>query len=213
MKMIKMEKQKYCTALGLYPFTLRKSMQPSVSACTWKTLTQQAMSCTACSLHQSRTQVVFGSGKQTAKLMIIGEAPGFHEDQQGKPFVGRAGQLLTAMLKAIQLDREQDVYIANILKCRPPNNRDPQREEIATCTSFLEQQIALVAPQLLLALGRIAAHYLLKTQASMESLRNRLHQYRDVPLIVTYHPAYLLRNPIDKKKAYQDLLWVKKILR
>lgn len=176
-------------------------------------LRQQVANCTACSLHQSRTQTVFGVGNPNADLMLIGEAPGFHEDQEGEPFVGRAGQLLTAMIKSIGFTRDQ-VYIANILKCRPPNNRDPLAEEVASCTPFLQQQIKLIQPKLMLAVGRIAAHYLLSTKSSLESLRGKVHSYgeNNTPLIITYHPAYLLRNPADKKKAYQDLLFVTKTL-
>jgi DNA polymerase len=176
-------------------------------------LQQQVAQCTACGLHQGRTQTVFGVGNEQADLMIVGEAPGFHEDQQGEPFVGRAGQLLTAMIKAIGFTR-QDVYIANILKCRPPNNRDPLAEEVASCTPFLQQQIKLVQPKLLLAVGRIAAHYLLNTKSSLESLRGKVHSYgeNNTPLIVTYHPAYLLRNPSDKKKAFVDLLFAREKL-
>jgi len=172
----------------------------------WNALQQTVAACTACSLHQSRTQTVFGVGNRQAELLIIGEAPGFYEDQQGEPFVGRAGQLLNAMLQAIGMNRDL-VYIANILKCRPPNNRDPLPEEVNLCTGFLEQQIALIQPKLLLAVGRIAAHYLLKTKSSLESLRGKLHRFgiNQTPLLITYHPAYLLRNPIDKRKAFMDL--------
>jgi uracil-DNA glycosylase family 4 len=172
-------------------------------------LAQTVANCTLCELHKSRTQTVFGVGNTNAKLMIIGEAPGANEDLQGEPFVGRAGQLLTAMLKSIGFKRE-DVYIANILKCRPPNNRDPLAEEVALCTQYLDQQIAQIKPTLLLAVGRIAAHYLLQTKAPLANLRNQIHSYGEnkTPLIVTYHPAYLLRTPQDKKKAYQDLLFV-----
>jgi len=179
----------------------------------WQSLQSQVAQCSACSLHQSRTQTVFGVGNQNAELMFIGEAPGFYEDQQGEPFVGRAGQLLNAMLAAIRLNRN-DVYIANILKCRPPNNRDPNPDEVKTCTAFLDQQIALVNPKLMIALGRIAAHYLLKTKSSLESYRNQLHHYgqQKTPLIITYHPAYLLRNPRDKKKAYRDLQFIEQVL-
>ena len=179
----------------------------------WETLRQCVASCTACPLHHSRTQTVFGTGDSQAKLMIIGEAPGFNEDQQGEPFVGRAGQLLTAMIKAIGYQRH-NVYIANILKCRPPENRDPSAAEVATCTPFLNQQIALLKPQLLLAVGRIAAHYLLNTKKSLESLRGQVYPFgeQQTPLIVTYHPAYLLRSPADKKKAYTDLQFVQKTL-
>ncbi len=189
-----------------------ESAQP-ISDDPWPRLKDSVATCTACSLHTTRTQTVFGVGNTAAKLMIIGEAPGFNEDKQGEPFVGRAGQLLTAMLKTMQLTRE-DVYIANILKCRPPENRDPKAEEVALCTGFLDKQIALVQPDLLLAVGRIAAHYLLKTKASLESMRNKLHHYpqSNTPLIITYHPAYLLRNPADKKKAFMDLQFVQKTL-
>lgn len=179
----------------------------------WEALRACVADCTACALSQSRTQTVFGTGSHAAKLMIIGEAPGLHEDERGEPFVGRAGQLLTAMLDAIGYTREQ-VYIANILKCRPPENRDPTAEEVRTCTPFLAQQIKLLQPTLLLAVGRIAAHYLLNTKSSLESLRGQLHRYGEdaTPLIVTYHPAYLLRSPSDKKKAFIDLQFVSKSL-
>jgi DNA polymerase len=145
--------------------------------------------------------------------MIIGEAPGFYEDQQGEPFIGRAGQLLTTMIKAIGYNRSQ-VYIANILKCRPPNNRDPQPEEAHLCASFLNRQIELIQPKVLLAVGKIAAHYLLKSKATIETLRGKIHYYSNakIPLIVTYHPAYLLRNPIDKKKAFLDLQFTQRTL-
>lgn len=180
----------------------------------WETLRQQVAACTACNLHQSRTQTVFGTGNPQAKLMIIGEAPGFNEDQQGEPFVGRAGQLLTAMLKSMGFERD-DVFIANVLKCRPPENRDPTASEVQTCTPFLDQQIALVQPKLLLAVGRVAAHYLLKTKTALEGLRSTIHQYgpEQTPLIVTYHPAYLLRSPSDKKKAFIDLQFTLRTLK
>ena len=199
----------YLNELGIYRWERRNRFIPS----NWDTLQKKVSACMQCSLHQSRTQTVFGVGNPSAQLMFIGEAPGFHEDQQGEPFVGRAGQLLTAMIKTIGFDRNQ-VYIANILKCRPPNNRDPQPEEVQSCTPFLDQQIALVQPKLLVAVGRIAAHYLLKTKSSVESLRNKIHTYGNsgTPLIVTYHPAYLLRNPIDKKKAYYDLQFIMRTL-
>jgi len=208
-------KQHYYQALGIHCFQQRQlsSIEHKAADCRdeWEILESKVSQCTACHLHTSRTQTVFGVGDRQAQLMIIGEAPGFHEDQQGKPFVGRAGQLLTAMLKAIGLSRDQ-VYIANILKCRPPDNRDPQPVEVETCTPFLDEQIALIQPRLLLAVGRIASHYLLHTKASVESLRNQLHHYGEAstPLIVTYHPAYLLRNPRDKKKAFVDLQFVRK---
>ena len=204
--------QHYYQALGLLPWVQRQAPVKTNTA-AWDTLKQCVEACTACTLHRTRTQTVFGVGDRQASLMIIGEAPGFHEDKQGEPFVGRAGQLLTAMIRAIGLERNQ-VYIANILKCRPPENRDPQQDEVNTCTSFLDQQIALVQPQLLLAVGRIASHYLLRTKSSLESLRNKMHSYGadHTPLIVTFHPAYLLRNPADKKKAFLDLQRVKSLL-
>jgi uracil-DNA glycosylase family 4 len=189
-------------------------VEQTTESSTLDDLRQAVASCTACGLHASRTQTVFGVGNPNARLMFIGEAPGFNEDQQGEPFVGRAGQLLTAMIKTMGFERS-DVYIANILKCRPPNNRDPLPEEVNLCTRFLTQQIALIKPQLLIAVGRISAHYLLQTKASLESLRNKLHRYGDnnTPLIVTYHPAYLLRNPADKKKAFIDLQFIQKTLK
>lgn len=172
-----------------------------------QTVRQCVSNCQLCPLHKTRTQTVFGVGNEKAKVMIIGEAPGFHEDQQGEPFVGRAGQLLNAMLQSIGFARS-DVYIANILKCRPPNNRDPLPEEVAQCTPYLQQQIALIQPTVLCALGRIAAHYLLNTTESLSRLRKKTHTYgeENLPLFITYHPAYLLRNPSAKAEAYQDWL-------
>ena len=203
------QRHHYLAAMGI-PLWESK---PIKSQDSWEALQPTALHCTACSLHQTRTQVVFGMGNHKAKLMLIGEAPGLYEDQQGEPFVGRAGQLLNAMLQSIHLERT-DVYVANILKCRPPNNRDPQAHEMQTCVSFLNRQIALVQPQLLLAVGHIAAHYLLKTEQSLSEYRKKTHCYgnRQIPLVVTYHPEYLLRTPRDKAKAYQDLQRVKKIL-
>jgi DNA polymerase len=162
--------------------------------------------CKACDLHQTRTQTVFGVGDPNARLMIIGEAPGADEDRQGEPFVGRAGQLLTAMLEAIGLGREQ-VYIANVIKCRPPGNRDPHVEEAGACQPFLHRQIELLRPRLILSVGRVSAQNLLGTEESVGRLRGRTHRFEpgDIPLIVTYHPAYLLRRPQEKAKAWQDL--------
>jgi uracil-DNA glycosylase family 4 len=201
----------YLSAMGIQSWQLRQSATSSDNQSTENltTLCATVANCTACALHKTRTQTVFGVGNSQAELMLIGEAPGFYEDQKGEPFVGRAGQLLNAMLDAIGFDR-RTVYIANVLKCRPPNNRDPSPEEVSQCTGFLTQQIALVQPKLLLALGRIAAHYLLNTQASLGQMRGKLHSYgmHAIPLIITYHPAYLLRNPRDKNKAWQDLQWV-----
>jgi DNA polymerase len=156
---------------------------------------------------------VFGVGRPDARLFVIGEAPGADEDRQGEPFVGRAGQLLNAMLRAIGLPRG-DVYIANILKCRPPNNRDPEIEESTQCTPYLAQQIALVQPRVLLAVGRISAQWLLQTDTPIGRLRGRVQSYgeRGIPLVVTYHPAYLLRSPLAKAAAWTDLCLVKELL-
>jgi DNA polymerase len=170
----------------------------------WKELEVRVAACTACELHATRTRTVFGKGDHSAKWMVIGEAPGASEDQQGEPFVGRAGQLLTEMLRALGLKREE-VFIANILKCRPPNNRDPKPGEVDACEGFLRQQVAMVKPKIILATGRIAAQNLLKTDAPIGRLRGRVHRYGDIPLVVVYHPAYLLRSPLEKRKAWEDL--------
>lgn len=177
----------------------------------WTRLEQAVSDCTRCELHASRTHAVFGTGNRNADLLIIGEAPGRDEDLQGEPFVGRAGQLLNAMLAAIGFQREQ-VYIANILKCRPPGNRDPRPEEAELCHSWLQQQIELIDPEVILAIGRIAAHNLLKTDDSVSAMRGRQHSYDGIPLVVSYHPAYLLRKPIEKRKSWQDLKLVKSLL-
>ena len=177
----------------------------------WQQLEQAVSSCTKCELHASRTQTVFGVGNKNADLLIIGEAPGRDEDLQGEPFVGRAGQLLNAMLAAIGFQRDQ-VYIANILKCRPPNNRDPKPEEAEACDSWLQQQIELIQPVAILLLGRIAAHKLLNTDQSLGALRGKQYNYEGIPLIVSYHPAYLLRKPVDKRKSWQDLKQIKYLL-
>jgi uracil-DNA glycosylase len=175
-------------------------------------LRKKVAKCTMCVLHKSRTNTVFGVGNEKAKIMFIGEAPGANEDLKGEPFVGRAGMLLTAMIKSIGLNRE-DVYIANILKCRPPNNRDPLPEEVKLCTPYLEQQIRFINPKVLVAVGRIAAQFLLNTEDAMGKLRGKTFEYGNhkVPLLVTYHPAYLLRSPGEKSKAHQDFLLIKKL--
>jgi DNA polymerase len=180
----------------------------------WEPLRATVAACTRCSLHQTRTQTVFGVGNPRARWMFIGEAPGAEEDRQGEPFVGRAGQLLTSMIRAIGLRRE-DVYIANVLKCRPPGNRDPKPDEVHHCRGYLERQIELVAPAMIVAVGRIAAQNLLGTDVALARLRGRVHSLgtRGWPLVVTYHPAYLLRSPGEKRKAWQDLLYARQILR
>lgn len=176
----------------------------SVAGLDWEALGHRVAQCQACTLHQTRSNTVFGVGTQTADLLVIGEAPGAEEDRQGEPFVGRAGQLLNAMLLAIGCRREQ-VYIANILKCRPPDNRDPRPEEVIQCEPFLRRQVALVQPKVILAVGRVAAQNLLKTDEAVGRMRGRDYRFDDIPLVVTYHPAYLLRSPDQKAKAWQDL--------
>ncbi len=179
---------------------------PDQPAPDWTALQAKVSGCTQCTLHKTRTQTVFGVGSHTADWMVVGEAPGAEEDRRGEPFVGRAGKLLDEMLRAIGLARET-VYIANILKCRPPNNRDPANEEADSCRHFLERQIELVAPRIIVAVGRIAAQRLLQTDAPLGRLRQQKHYLSDgqIPVVVTYHPAYLLRSPTQKRKAWQDL--------
>jgi DNA polymerase len=177
---------------------------PTDSHHAWTDLQHQVSQCHACELCKTRTQTVFGVGNHHATWLLIGEAPGQNEDLQGEPFVGKAGQLLNEMLRAIGLDREQ-VYIANMLKCRPPNNRDPQADEVAACNSYLQQQITLLQPKIILAVGRIAAQNLLKTQQPLSRLRGVKHQLDDIPLMVVHHPAYLLRSLTEKAKAWEDL--------
>jgi DNA polymerase len=179
---------------------------------TWLQLKEAVPACTACGLHKTRTQTVLGVGDENADWMLIGEAPGAEEDRLGEPFVGQAGKLLDNMLAAIHLKRGENVYIANVLKCRPPGNRNPEPEEVARCSPFLQRQIELVRPKLIVAMGRFAAQTLLATDASIASLRGRVHAYAGVPLIVTYHPAYLLRNLPDKAKAWADLVFAKKTM-
>ena len=178
----------------------------------WIEIKQAVPACTACGLHSTRTQTVFGVGDENADWMLIGEAPGAEEDRLGEPFVGQAGKLLDNMLAAIDLKRGENVYIANVLKCRPPGNRNPEPQEVAKCTPFLKRQIALIQPKVIIAMGRFAAQTLLASDASIASLRGRVFSYEGVPLIVTYHPAYLLRNLPDKAKAWADLVFAKKTM-
>lgn len=180
---------------------------PLPPSADWGVLRERVAGCTACAeLCRTRTQTVFGVGNTNAEWLIIGEAPGAEEDRQGQPFVGRAGHLLNAMLLAIGLPRET-VFIANILKCRPPGNRDPKPDEVSRCLPYLSNQIALLRPKIILAVGRIAAQNLLATDAPLARLRGKLHRFGDAntPLVITYHPAYLLRTPSDKRKAWEDL--------
>ena len=180
---------------------------------SWGLLEQQVTDCKACELHLSRTNAVFGVGAHQADLMIIGEAPGQDEDLQAEPFVGNAGQLLNQMLFALGFFRK-DVFIANILKCRPPNNRDPLPEEIIACSGFLTQQINYIKPKVLLSVGGVSAKNILHTDERIGKLRGRVltHEETSTPLIATYHPAYLLRAPSEKRKVWKDLLLVKKLL-
>ena len=179
----------------------------------WDALQQHISACKACELHRSRKQTVFGTGSPQADLLIIGEAPGADEDRQGEPFVGRAGKLLNAMLKAIGFERSQ-VYIANILKCRPPDNRDPHVEEVSHCRPYLMRQIELINPKIILAVGRVSAQNLLESTDTLGRLRGRTHRFGagNIPLIATYHPAYLLRSPEQKAKSWQDLQQVLALL-
>lgn len=178
----------------------------------WAGLEAQVAGCTACELHRTRNRTVFGVGSHEARLMVVGEAPGADEDRQGEPFVGRAGQLLNAMLGAIGYERAQ-VFIANVLKCRPPGNRDPRPEEAATCEPFLRSQILWIRPRVILAVGRVAAQHLLHTSEPLGRMRGRQYTYEDtgVPVIVTYHPAYLLRSPLQKRKAWDDLVLARRL--
>jgi DNA polymerase len=181
------------------------------AALDWETLQAAVRGCTKCALHATRTQTVFGVGNPRAEWMFVGEAPGADEDAHGEPFVGRAGQLLNAMLFAIGLKREE-VYIGNVLKCRPPGNRDPQPGEVAQCEPYLVRQIELIRPKLIVALGRHAAHSLLKTELPLARLRGQRLSYHGIPLVVTYHPAYLLRSPAEKRKAWDDLRRARAVL-
>ena len=172
----------------------------------WPELRAAVAGCQACGLCNGRTNTVFGAGQEKARWMIIGEAPGQEEDRLGEPFVGQAGKLLDSMLAALDLQRSVNVYIANVLKCRPPGNRDPQPAEVAACAPHLERQIGLLKPQLIILMGRFAAQTILQTDGSIASLRGRVFTHRNTPVIVTYHPAYLLRSLTEKAKSWDDLL-------
>ena len=182
-----------------------ESREQQILQLDWQALKSRVAGCTDCKLRASCTQTVFGVGDEHAQWMLVGEAPGAEEDRLGEPFVGQAGKLLDNMLAAIGLQRGQNVYIGNVLKCRPPGNRNREPGEVASCAPYLLRQIALIQPKLILAMGRFAAQTLLGTEATIASLRGTVHRYAGVPLIVTYHPAYLLRNPPDKAKAWADL--------
>jgi len=188
-----------------------------VAQMDWPALRAAVAGCTACGLCRGRQNTVFGVGNERAHWMLVGEAPGQQEDLQGEPFVGKAGQLLDNMLRAVGLLRaeaapEQQVFIANVLKCRPPGNRNPEPAEVAQCEPFLKRQVALVQPRIILAMGRFAVQSLLQTQDPIGRLRGRVHTYEGVPLIVTYHPAYLLRNPLDKARSWEDLCLAREVM-
>ena len=176
-----------------------------IATLDWRDLSNMVSTCQACPLGETRKHAVFGAGNPHGSWLFVGEAPGAEEDRRGEAFVGRAGQLLDNMLQAMGLSREKDVYIANILKCRPPNNRDPLGPEVHACTPYLQRQIALLQPRVIVALGRFAAQGLLQVNTPLSQLRGTTQHYQGIPLIVTYHPAYLLRNPIDKRKVWEDL--------
>ena len=220
------QRRAYLEALGIDVWALRKSAAeehpqvtgdvplPEPQLPTWLELRDKVAACTLCSLHRTRTQTVFGVGSESADWMIIGEAPGAEEDRRGEPFVGRAGKLLDEMLRSVGLARDA-VFIANLLKCRPPQNRDPAVDEAASCRSYLDRQIALLAPKLILVVGRIAAQHLLETDAPLGRLRGQRHYLNNgqLPVVVTYHPAYLLRSPTQKRKAWQDLCLARQIVK
>lgn len=222
-----MNKGRYLDAIGVEQWTVRKAIRPASVVAeqaaqadvpdtgdSWQRLEAEVAACTRCELHRTRIRPVFGVGNRRADWMIVGEAPGAEEDKQGEPFVGRAGGLLNSMLLGIGLRREE-VFIANILKSRPPANRDPQREEVAACMPYLERQIALLRPRIMLAVGRIAAQNLLATDTPIGKLRGQLHHFGAActPLVITYHPAYLLRSPTEKRKAWEDLKFARRVFR
>ena len=212
-------REQYLSAMGIPVWVQRGNDVAGIgetptSSLDWADLADRARHCTNCGLHSTRGQVVFGIGSPDANLLIVGEAPGAEEDQRGEPFVGPAGRLLDSMLQAIRLSRAE-VYIANILKCRPPSNRDPHPDEARSCTPYLERQIELLQPKVILALGRIAAQWLLQSDAPLGRLRGQRLTFGplETPLIASYHPAYLLRSPAAKAKSWEDLRLVIEILR
>lgn len=190
---------------GLASTSATASRSRDIETMQWDALRQAVSECRACQLCTGRRNTVFGVGDIAADWLIVGEAPGENEDLQGEPFVGAAGKLLDNMLKALGLDRQRKVYIANVLKCRPPANRNPLPQEVAQCEPFLRRQIQLVQPKIILAMGRYAVQTLLGTNDPIGKLRGRIHSYGEIPVVVTYHPAYLLRNPADKARAWDDL--------
>ncbi|OUU78932.1 MAG: hypothetical protein CBC38_06350 [Gammaproteobacteria bacterium TMED78] len=211
-------RSQYLSMIGITKWKLNTKPNPKElikedKSNDWEGLNEIVRKCAKCSLHKSRTQVVFGSGNKNAELLIIGEAPGSEEDKQGKPFVGRSGKLLDSMLKSINIIRDE-IFITNILKCRPPDNRDPKEKEINSCRSFLINQIEMINPKIILSLGRVASQILLDSEDAIGKIRGG-EIFSDVikkPIVASYHPAYLLRNPTAKEKSWQDLKIIKKIL-
>ncbi|MFS8929685.1 uracil-DNA glycosylase [Cupriavidus taiwanensis] len=195
----------------LAPDAAQAEREAAIAAMDWPALEAAVAGCTACGLCQTRTNTVFGVGARQAEWMLVGEAPGENEDLQGEPFVGQAGKLLDNMLGALGLARGRNVFIANVLKCRPPGNRNPEAEEMAQCEPFLRRQIALVRPRVIVVLGRFAAQSLLRTTTPIGKLRGTVHAYEGIPVVVTYHPAYLLRTLTDKARAWEDLCLAREV--
>lgn len=183
-----------------------------IEAMDWAQLREAVRTCRRCRLCGQRKQAVFGVGNESAPWLLVGEGPGAEEDERGEPFVGQAGKLLDAMLAALRLARGREAYIANVVKCRPPGNRVPQADEADACAPFLDRQIDLIAPKLIVALGKTAATRLTGAEGSLAGQRGRVHRYRGIPVVVTYHPAYLLRNLPDKAKAWEDLLFARRVM-
>jgi len=207
---------KFLDYIGIQTYVLRPTIKPADNTnneTNWVKLEKKVSNCKDCELHKTRTQTVFGYGNQQSDWLFIGEAPGKDEDLKGEPFVGRAGRLLNEVIFSLGLEREE-VYIANILKCRPPNNRDPSPDEIRSCTTYLQQQIKMISPKIIIAVGRVAAQHLLNSDLTMAKLRGIVHSYgsESIPLITIYHPAYLLRSPSQKHKVWSDLQIVKNLM-
>lgn len=224
MNLTEQQRRAYLDAMGVDVWLPRDAADPesdivdatgtagaAVDTLGWDELRATVSACTKCRLHETRTQTVFGVGDPNADWLFIGEAPGAEEDRRGEPFVGRSGQLLDRMLAAIGLSRDT-VFIANIIKCRPPNNRDPKPDEASSCRDYLERQIAIVRPKIIIAVGKISAQNLLGSDSPVGRLRGHRHTFGDVPLVVTYHPAYLLRSPSQKRKSWDDLCLARRIV-
>jgi DNA polymerase len=196
---------------GPEPGSAQADRAAAIAAMAWPVLESAVAGCTACGLCQTRTNTVFGVGARQAEWMLVGEAPGENEDQQGEPFVGQAGKLLDNMLGSLGLARGRNVFIANVLKCRPPGNRNPEPDEVAQCEPFLRRQIALIKPRVIVVLGRFAAQSLLRTTTPIGQLRGTVHTYEGIPVVVTYHPAYLLCTLTDKARAWEDLCLAREV--